>query len=960
MSRTLLLPLALLVACTDADKVPEQQDTVDTSPPELMDEDGDGYYTDEDCDDDDAQTHPGATELCDSVDNDCDAEIDEGVERTWYVDADGDGFGDDANTTSACSAPEGTVPNGNDCDDADDSAYPGGNETCDGVDNDCNGEIDEDGNSTWYVDDDGDGYGDPELSREACEQPEGYVANGDDCDDALVDVNPDGAEACNGYDDDCDGETDEDGAADFTTYYQDRDEDGYGDPARTAESCAAPDGYVEDNTDCDDLSADSYPGATEICDDADNDCDGDTDEDGLGGPSWYADEDEDGYGDPATALSACEAPDGWTLDFEDCDDTDAGVHPGADETCDEVDQDCDGETDESATDALAWYEDDDDDGYGDVDALTLSCEAPAGHVSDRTDCDDADDAINPAADEICDAVDNDCDGETDEDSAADAATWYADYDGDGYGDPDRATAACEAPADYVDDDTDCDDSDADSHPGGVEVCDDANNDCDDRTDEGAIDAGTWYTDADDDGFGDRDDSGTRACDAPAGMVDDDTDCDDACDTCYPGSTEVCDGSDNDCDESVDEAGAFGESSFYPDGDGDGYGEIGGVAVEGCDAPSGYATDDTDCDDADADINPGETETCDGTDNDCSGDEVGIVTFTNSGGTKSDVSSTWGAGSSDSAASLTLSSSGTYAICPGTYYVSVTSSGTTVTLNGPYGSDETILSGGGSKRTAYTTKALTLSGLTLEDGYTSTGYGGNLYSTGTLSLSDVVLQRGSSSRGGNLYVGGGTATLDAVEIKGGSATSGGGVYVTAATLDGDTVFLEDNEATNGGGLYLSGSSAEVTLADSLVSGGNATTSGGGAYLVSGGTLTVTGTEITENSAGSYGGGVYLSASSFAMSSGSNVDGNTSSLLGGGLYLTGGADVSCSGSSSTTAGVWGNTALLGGGAYMSTSDTISSTTCDWTGTTDNTLYDIVIVIYYYTKGNNATFTCTGSGC
>jgi hypothetical protein len=92
------------------------------------------------------------------------------------------------------------------------------------------------------------------------------------------------------------------------------------------------------------------------------------------------------------------------------------------------------------------------------------------------------------------------------------------------------------------------------------------------------------------------------------------------------------------------------------------------------------------------------------------------------------------------------------------------------------------------------------------------------------------------------------------------------------------------------------------------------------------------------------------------------GNTASILGGGFYLTGAASLTCTGSSSATYGIWGNTALAAGGVYLgSTSASLTSTTCDWTASSDNTLYDIVTSLFlYYAKGDDATFSCSGGSC
>jgi hypothetical protein len=182
--------LLVVAGCT---KSGSDTEPLDSDPQDSIidgiDTDGDGSPDDEDCDPNDATVYPGASEVCDGIDNNCDGVADEGVMETFYADSDEDGFGDVSSSEEACERPDGYVPAdaGEDCDDTDASIYPGAPELCDEIDNDCNGVVD-DGlvGTTYYADNDGDGWGDPDNSAYLCEEDSGYVENDLDCDDGDV------------------------------------------------------------------------------------------------------------------------------------------------------------------------------------------------------------------------------------------------------------------------------------------------------------------------------------------------------------------------------------------------------------------------------------------------------------------------------------------------------------------------------------------------------------------------------------------------------------------------------------------------------------------------------------------------------------------------------------------------------------------------------------------------------
>ncbi len=315
--------------------------------------------------------------------------------------------------------------------------------------------------------------------------------------------------------------------------------------------------------DCDDGNPLVFPDAVEDCTDGvDNDCDGlvdSQDSDAVGCPALCTDLDFDGF-----------SVEGGECGPADCDDGDPVVNPSALEDCgDGIDNNCNGLVDAADPGAVGCgpeCTDNDQDGF-----------AAEGGECGPADCDDEDPLTSPGGIEICDGVDNNCDGAVDE---------GFDSDGDG-------VSVCEG---------DCDDSNPLNFPGNDEVCDGQDNDCDllvDDADPGSVPCAVQCTDNDQDGF------------AVEGGECGPADCDDGSALVNPSAAEDCsDGVDNDCDGLVDtmDPDAAGCQEGCTDGDGDMYNADG---TAGC-GPA-------DCDDGDSLVNPGAGENCiDGIDNDCNG------------------------------------------------------------------------------------------------------------------------------------------------------------------------------------------------------------------------------------------------------------------------------------------------------------------------------------------------------
>ncbi|MBM75423.1 MAG: hypothetical protein CMK59_08470 [Proteobacteria bacterium] len=588
------------------------------------DVDGDGHSDPScggfDCDDSNPSINPSAPEVCDGIDNNCNALIDDGTGSVYYVDADADGFGNSNYYSLSCTQPAGYASLANDCNDGNSAIYPSAPEICDELDNDCNGVVDDGLGAVWYQDNDGDGAGNYNVSTMTCYAPAGYVAAGGDCDDNNPNVYAGLTEICDGIDNNCNAIIDE---GLLQSLYVDADGDGYGNTSQPEVGCSEGGGLSLQNGDCDDANATVYPAALEICDGLDNDCNSLID-DGVTYSSYYLDSDGDGHGSAASMINDCISPDGYALVGDDCDDSDASVSPSSVEIpYDGIDQDC------SGSDLC----DQDEDGFDEdgplcqgtdcfdlspsvypgavehVDGIDESCD---GIVDENTsvydddgdgfsefggDCDDTQASTTPFSEEICDGIDNDCDMVIDEN------TECYDDDGDGFseqdGDCNDNTAAIspsvvEHPLNGIDDNCDgivdgsatdldqdglsedsgdCDDNDPTVGAGFPEQADGIDNDCD-----GEIDEGTENGDDDGDGFAEAD-----------------GDCNDQDATTYPFAPEQLDGRDNNCDGWVD------NNTEASDDDGDGITEQAG-----------------DCDDSNADVAPGLAEQLDGIDNDCDG------------------------------------------------------------------------------------------------------------------------------------------------------------------------------------------------------------------------------------------------------------------------------------------------------------------------------------------------------
>ena len=604
--------------------------------------------TNTDCDDNNASANPAATEICNEVDDNCDGQIDEGVQNTYYEDMDGDGYGSMSFwSIQACSAPFGFVSTNNDCADNNPAINPGAAEVCNTIDDNCDGQINEGFGplTVYYADADGDGYGNGTQAINLLLQgsSSASVSNG-----SLVIV---GSNTFTGSS--LTGSVSfvapVDATYTFDWSYSTIDGPFY-DPAYYINGTVYPltdnnGPQTQSGTQSVTVTAGSTFGFSVVT------------TDDVAGSATLTINNFNGFTLP-TFTQACSQPAGYAVVNGDCDDAVATTYPGATEICNTIDDNCNGQIDEGVQNT--YYEDMDGDGYGSMSFWSIqACSAPFGFVSTNNDCADNNPAINPGAAEVCNTIDDNCDGQINE-GFGPLTVYYADADGDGYGNGTQAinlllqgsSSASVSNGSLVI--VGSNSNTGSSLTGSVSFVAPVDGtysfDWSFSTIDGAYFDPAYYINGTayplSDIYGSQSQSGTQsvtvtagstfgfsivtvddiagsatltvsnfngftlptftqACSQPLGYALVNGDCNDAVAAINPGATEVCNGIDDNCNGVAEEGLTF--TNYYVDTDADGFGA--GTAVNACAQPVGYVLTNTDCNNTNANIKPGIAELC---------------------------------------------------------------------------------------------------------------------------------------------------------------------------------------------------------------------------------------------------------------------------------------------------------------------------------------------------------------